>query len=243
MEKIFLCIRRTKEYFNGKFCFDFPKKWKSSFDTNLLMWKLFFKMDYMEFRVRLAKIASLSYNINSFDGFFEWMNWEEIEKHNNVWILPIDDDDWLHPNILTYLRSLDISKKKFVRWNVVSVDSFGKAKSFTDTDTFGFLRTRSCSFMTRWPSSDREFIDGHTALDRHLRRNKGHLLEVKRCLSVKLGHWASISSFVENSPDSLLSIIRQKVLLDKHELLKDYHPLIDLYNELFTDVYNSFKIK
>ena len=88
MEKIFLCIRRTKEYFNGKFCFDFPTEWKSSFDTNLLMWKLFFKMDYMEFRVRLAKIASLSYNINSFDGFFEWMNWEEIEKHNNIWILP-----------------------------------------------------------------------------------------------------------------------------------------------------------
>jgi len=241
MDNIFLYVRRTKKYLDGEIDMTLPIKLQPHFDRSMMLWKMFFKMSYIEFRHRLAAIASLSYNLSRFDGFFEYSNWEEIRKYKDIWIIPIDDDDWLHPNILETLRSLDVSDKSIVRWNVTSITYNRETKSSNAGNACGFLRTRSCSYAVRWPC-DEIIVDSHGDAHKYIDANYGKFLSVKECLSVKLGHWASVSFFTENSLDDILLFAQKRLFIKKNNLLKDYDHLVDLYNELLLDVYDSLKL-
>jgi len=254
--KIYLWIRRTKEYYNmtvknnngiDKSYYlehiDKPlqiTKWAKRTENGLMTWRLFFEMPYLEFRKKMAEIAALTYEWNNFDGIFEYEDWDKLKSFKDVWILPIDEDDWLNPNCVKTLRSLDLDKIEVVRWKVYITDYKGIFQ--LDNEDFLFYQaTRSCSYITR--NINKDMINFDYAMDSFIKKNRKRVLDIDDYLSVKLDHLGSISCLRTFNAEFFVEQIRQHYLMQKTSFSEEYNHLIDLYNELYTELYKSFRLK
>ena len=85
-------IRRSRDYFYGKMDYLDIKNnfFYERFGNLVKTWNLFFKMKYLDFRMRMAEIAYSSYPIRSIDGIFHWTDWDTV-KH-------LEDDSLLLEN-------------------------------------------------------------------------------------------------------------------------------------------------
>lgn len=120
--KVYLLIRRTKKYYEtGEM--DIPPEitYKSQLIERLKSWP--FGMDYMEFRSRLRKISESS--LKGFDEIIPWANIEKVRSLENGWLLPIDEDDWLAPDIADRIRSFRFEQSK-LGWRVYRFEADGR---------------------------------------------------------------------------------------------------------------------
>lgn len=94
--KIIVLYRQTEDWLN----YVIPNKLLHSLKKeDLLEWERFYNIKFGDYRFFLKEIASVLLSLYSIN---EVKNYP-IDFDDDDLIIPTDDDDWLHPNILPYL--------------------------------------------------------------------------------------------------------------------------------------------
>jgi len=252
MEKrIYLWIRRSKKYYNEIIQNPIYRSTNimshltidedgiEHFSKAMFIWKLFFGMSYGEFRKRLVNIAALSYAPNNFDGIVEYRDVDKLEGLKDTWILPVDDDDWLAPNCVQTVRSLDTEGKNGITWKAIGITPYNTL-GIDPLEWDDRCELRSCEYVIK-DLGERK-IESHWVMDTYNKTHPEQMLRLDDYLSVKLDNIGSISVVRSRNIDELMSLMRNGILLPKFDCLKDYDHLVDLYNELLTELFASFKL-
>jgi len=228
MEKIILLIRRTREYY-------LEDKPMSYLSERRYLWNLFFKLPYIEFKKRLAKIASLTYLANKFDRIYLWGEYEEVNKEGNI-IVAIDEDDWISTSLAEELRNFDFQNKPIVKWQVLNLrcdkSPFLKQVNWDDRPT------ASCGYAIRSPYRIECIYRAYNIMY-HVNKDA---IKLDKVLSVKVDNFASISFLEGQTSDTLLKYMRKGYLVEQVALLHEYREQVDLYNELLLELYDSCKL-
>ena len=124
MKEIILIIRRDKNYW---FKNEINRIKIQSYVFRLMeIWDSFFNINIMDFRNKIRDIASSTYMDNKFDeihlyshidpGKIKEKNELKNKLYENSIIIPIDEDDWVNPNLADILRGIKTEEQFFV-WN------------------------------------------------------------------------------------------------------------------------------
>lgn len=224
--KIILLIRRSREYY-------LEDKVMTYLSEKRYVWKLFFKLSYLEFRKKLAVIGSLTYLSNKFDRIYFWDEYEEVNQEGNI-VVAIDEDDWISAFLATELRNFDFQDRPVAKWQVINLRC-DEDPSFCQ---ISWDLTPSCGYAIKTPYRV-ECIDRNTQM-----RHYNHIDAIKldKILSVKVDNFSSISFMETINVNTLLEYMKKGYLVEKIALLHEYEKQIDLYNELLLELYDSCKI-
>lgn len=132
--KIKLLIRRSEDYYNYLTKKDTPCP--KSLVKIKSMWDSFFKISYDDYRRELCKIAYSTYKNIGFDEIIPWIDNKLFDCERDYIIVPIDEDDWLYPNIVDILRQIKINRP-YICWKSIYRDT----GSDPLTDKNGMLNT------------------------------------------------------------------------------------------------------
>lgn len=238
--KIVLYVRRARKYFNGEINFGEGRDRAESRNFKKAMhgWKMFFKMDYYHFRHRLAQIAYQSYLPNRFDQIIFWDDWDVIKKFGeDTWVIPIDEDDWISPDLVAKLREEISEEKQLITWQVFYTTQEGIARLEKNRSLY-----RSCCYSFRMPCHT-VFLRYNVALANNAARRQRYRIEVP--LAVKLDNISSLCAMytIGSRWDLVLKTVQNRYLLHPSNLPEEYVPYVQQYNELLIDLYDSCKIK
>ena len=235
IKKIVLCVRRSRNYFHRHSpCFDYTMCGnKTKFTSMIYGWNMFFKLNYLDFRKKMSDISYLTYLPNNFDIIFFWEDDSEIEKlEKDTWIVPIDEDDWISPYLTQTLQNQLDDNFTAIKWNVANVDMYGKS-GIENRRLY-----RSCSYALKLPC-DKKYIKTNVTMSRRTHEQRYKIDDI---LAAKIDNVASITYFNDNNINSIITITKQRYLIEKTDLLKDYFCIIDKYNELLSELYDSCKV-
>jgi len=236
--EIILLIRRDKEYwlhnrmsFNGVVDQKFEREiWKW-----LIVWNLFFKMRYIEFRKRLAEISSLSYPQNNFDDII--MYWDE-DKLNSLepgtLIVPMDDDDWFSPNLVKNLREIK-EPCKGIYWDQYVKDISGRFEHRNRMVSDHIVD--SCCYSLKTPC-DYDFIKNHWSFSKdnlhYIPKRLAVKIESLACLSVLYQLDVNVSNCKKFIKEKLKEEIRSTCAIPE-----EYKHQIALYKDLLKELLES----
>lgn len=82
-------------------------------DELIRIWNKAFAIDYFEFRARLKEIAISNWRLPFITGPIEKL-FHKLD--DNQLILPVDDDDWFHPDLKEILQD---KKEEFIYWEEI----------------------------------------------------------------------------------------------------------------------------
>lgn len=101
--RIFLCLRNTQDWENISINDLFKKSNVfhkcSTYFKNIRRWQKYVTPNYFEYRIKLKKIAMSQWNL-------PWLEYSENFLDNlddDDLIVPVDDDDWFHPEFEKFL--------------------------------------------------------------------------------------------------------------------------------------------
>jgi hypothetical protein len=110
--KIICCIRRTKlwaeEYKHSE---EWLNHWKA--DSISKIWSSVFRVSYVDFRKRLHSLQLENLREVAFDSV---LNQYEYKDENAI-VVPTDDDDWFHPDIINMIKQ---QVEPIVYWNFIN---------------------------------------------------------------------------------------------------------------------------
>jgi hypothetical protein len=158
-------------------------------------WERIFTLSYTEYRGRLAAIARRNWaRIEGLDSIVNLVT-REPESLGGELLLPIDDDDWLHPEIVRILRARYRPETTSLSWMVHRTDSprryvhprHGTPARFA---TNGYLLTPEYRRRTG-REIFRQAAFWHLAASRHAPPGNIHL---ERVLGVAPRNWASLTT-------------------------------------------------
>jgi len=235
--KVYLWIRRTKKYLDGEID-DCLRRNKKQFVRNVCVWNLFFKMDYFTFRRKLSEISSLTYLPNNFDEIFHYEDWDRLGKSDKALLVPIDEDDWVHPNLVETLKSFTIDGDNLLRWKTININIDGICSTKLP---HGCLKTRSCSYaiLSNYPQ---RMISDHQITHYYIQDFPERVFDLDDYLSVKIDTISSISYLREVSSEEWIRFSREKKMLQYKACLYPYRDVVKKYNELMEEFYDSSKI-
>ena len=113
MERInlYVVFYRTEKYYDNPL--QLPDEPKINVDTKispkLAEWEEYYKISWWEFRQRLAEITFLDVDKWRVDGIINWFDRKLLDSLHTLpgknFIIQIDDDDWLHPQLFIDLKA------------------------------------------------------------------------------------------------------------------------------------------
>jgi len=223
--RIVLVIRRTQDYY-------LEGKMMDYLFEHRYMWNLFYKLPYLEFKKRLSEIASSTYLANKFDRIYFWDEYEEVNQEGNI-VVPIDEDDWIHPSLANELRSFNFQDKPVVQWKVLNL----RCNLDTPFVIMDYIYTPSCGYAVKAPYRV-GCIDRNWQMD----NRKHDIIGLDKVLSAKVDNFSSISFMENQDSNSLLEHMKSGYLVEKVAPLQEYATQVDLYNELLKELYDSCKV-
>lgn len=114
MRRIVCYVRRMQAWAkNSQFTSEHIQLW--NVDKIALAWDEVFNISYVEFRHMLHNLQKVNFVDMRFDEVVDSYHY----KPSDARIVPIDDDDWFHPNLIDTLREVQDS---IVFWNMVNYD-------------------------------------------------------------------------------------------------------------------------
>ena len=246
MKKIVFLIRRDKEYYlNSKLSvLELKFKFFEGLKDKISAWNFFFGMRYTDFKKRLADIAFSTVIKNKMDALYSWSDWEVIsDLKDDTWIVPIDEDDWVVPDLADVLRKEEDHKMYY--WKNLKIDQEGNSfiekididrhKKFSK-----FNCIASCAYSLQLPQKT-TLIHAHDLADEAMGKD-AH--QIDKTLSVNIKNISSLSYMVLHvkSIEDLLVHTREKHLVKMTENLESFSSEVDQYNDLLKELYDSCKI-
>jgi len=231
MDKIFLIIRRNRDYFiNNEYKRVIIDR-NPLLRKNICSWNLFFRFPHLEFRRRLSQIASISYAQNTFDRIYLWGEYPEIENKEEVIAVPVDEDDWISKDLANTIRETDFEGKKAMMWDVINISQTGRI--------FKEIRhlCRSCSYAVKTPCNRRHMVV-NTTMSHKMRKIK----RISKELAVKVDNISSRTFLGGKSFDSLMKIVKDRIVVNPANLSEEYSYRVELYNQLLLELYDSCKV-
>lgn len=143
MKKVLL-IRRKKEYFyHGEVGWT-----EHNFTKEMVqIWNFFFGMQYLHFRKELVRIAQITSSQNDFDLIIEYEDQKTVSKlPPGSLLLPIDEDDWIIPNMINDLE--EVFDNRNICWDVYRVGTNGSQQCHRDEKN---IITQSCGYCVVLP--------------------------------------------------------------------------------------------
>ena len=231
MDKIILLIRRSDSYYLTRKVDLSVRYSKEQVNRNLASWSLFLKMPYTEFRKRLSAISSSTFSQNSFDRIYFWGDYDELKDKEGIIVVPLDEDDWIHPSLADNIRHFDFQGNMVLRWKVINVSFYGRVS------IHGGGACRSCGYAVKTPAP-RSYIFTNT----NISKMNSNVIKLDNILSVKIDNLSSRSFLNTHSFDTIIECVKDRRVIEDLELLGEYKPMVKSYNELLLELYDSCKI-
>ena len=225
----------------------------------LEVWRNTFYIDYFGYRSQLKKIgesnlrfvAANNTNVRIVFGFDEFQSL--LEEEDDAWIIPIDDDDWLHPNIIESIRQSEPSKT-LVRWHDYWWDLLKNQKILHhQTAQFHYLGSNNWAIkksrLKQYELAEAAMIaSNHIVAWNQLCRYRKHREEyqdLEECLSLYLFHIGSLTNIINaaNFPRQFLTRM-SKITIDA-EMTHPAHwaqPWADQYKILHDELTATIKL-
>ena len=164
-------------------------------------WDSTWRLKYLSYRHRLREIAEATHSANRFDQTVHWSNREALCRlATGSWIVPLDEDDWLHPELVPDLRKqLLTCETNVYRWGVLRRSFQGKVSA--NPNSF----VESCGYAVRSPVQWQWLVD-------HMSLPATHILMSPR--AVRNETVGSLGVFINNS--------REEIMLGLHNAIESY---------------------
>lgn len=217
-----LLIRRTKGYFDGQIDLKHVVRDTRTVSDVLKTWDL--KLPYMEFRLRLRQIAEMSLN-QAFESIIPWSDSRAVAAlPEGSWLLPIDEDDWLHPGFLDIVQSRPIpDRAKILTWGVLRKEADGAGPK----DHLHFVE--SCGYALKLPV-DWKMITNHMLVSEQSAKDMHHL---KPVLAIRNETPASIGFMLkQGSPRHAIETSIRNRAIDQKRLYLWTKPQANAYYDL-----------
>ncbi len=168
MSEVALVIRRKSDYCLGRSCEFYPGLNTGYFDIQdeISLWDDTFSMPYFDVRKRLHEIAFSDLGSLGFDLVFDHIDDQVIERIRRLedfWIVPVDDDDWLSPNLVPALKQIN-SEETMCHWKWLSFSPTSIASGvpiLQEGSRKGMDALVSCSYAVR-PCAEIKNITNHS---------------------------------------------------------------------------------
>src|SRR5206468_7308983 len=98
--------------------------------TMIEYWNRTLRPGYIEFRRLIAELSASLYFNSKFDEIIQWLDRTCIAgQPAGTWVVPIDEDDWIDPQLPSTVRSaVADATENLVTWNVVRKEANGQTK-------------------------------------------------------------------------------------------------------------------
>jgi hypothetical protein len=198
MTQIIGLIRRTKDWNERKEPSGiYLSFWKA--DLIASVWNELFNISFADFRTMLTKLQQENFKDVPFDRI---INSYEYDNDKGL-LVPTDDDDWFHPNLVHILRSH--KDKKMIYWNFIEYSEGAVTvhhKPFVGLD----FVYQSNNYALQEPE-DKDCLLNHAYIDR-LHRHEGYYVDAMLSM-----HNRSLAS---------LSLLRKRLGNLRNELIDLY---------------------
>lgn len=189
-------IRRSKEWAeNYQFNDEHINVWNVKEISST--WNDLFNIRYVDFRRRINQVQQenfaevpFSYIVNQY---------EYVSSKNYGKIIPTDDDDWFHPDIIPILKDI---KEPLIYWNFVN---FTKGTITVQDSTQERVQFESNNYCMS-NVVDEKLLKYHTHANALYRNQSG--FHIDRCLSIHNRTMASLGLLSEQLPDLRGGMIR-----------------------------------
>ena len=232
--RTYIVIRRSERYFNGDMdFFDHDAVYYRNFQTSVRTWNMFFNMKFLEFRRKLSAIAYSSYPTHLVDGIFHWLDFRAIEQlEEGSLLLPIDEDDFLAPDVIDVVKRQEDHQVYW--WTPYCIAPNGEM-----FNKYPFT-IASCAYLIKTPASE-PYIASHLALSKG---NDIEKFELKEDLSLRIEGISCVTflAWKCRKVGGMIEVAKNRMFIQKKEELKKYYRLIDKYNELLAEFYDSCRV-
>jgi hypothetical protein len=213
-------IRQTKEWAEQyKFSDDiYSSFWNANKIANV--WNEIFNISYIDFRKQLNNIQKENFKDIQFD-----FTINQYENINDSIIVPTDDDDWLHPNIIKDLKSIHqpVMFWNFINYNqgIISIHDSSKE----------IIQFESNNYAIDFKNE--EILRNHVYAN-NVMKNKG--LYIDLCLSMHNRTLASLSLLKGKSRSEVLDlydVYRKPIIINGNippYFMKYIDKMVDIYN-------------
>ena len=241
--KIVLIIRRNKEYYlDNNINLDKILRnplWKQSVQNMIKTWNFCFNMKYIDFRIKLRNIAFRTFEKNDFDEIIPYFN---MKKYNTLkkgtLVIPIDEDDWLSPNLTKTLRKIKEPFEK-VYWDITYKTTKFEPESQTLKNNNSNY-TYSCAYGIKVPHP---FV----VLKWHYYFKKEKAYYIPKVLACKHTNIASLSTFhdMAKQKNTLIDLINfAKYQISNPTIYsKEFKKEGNLYKKLLQELIDSCKLR
>jgi len=220
-----LLIRRTKDHYEGRIDLTNVVAGNKTVADIISLWDL--KLPYLEFKRRLRSIAELSHAQN-FESVIPWSDSSAVSKlPEGAWVLPIDEDDWLHPDFVKLFKVTRVwVRARFLTWGVLRKEADGGGPK----DPQGYVE--SCGYALRIPASW-PLVTNHRQISEQSIRLTQHL---KPVLAVRNETPASIGYMMkQGSPRNAIETSVRNRAFDQKRLYLWTKPQADAYYNLLEE--------
>lgn len=200
------------------------------------IWNFCFKMQWMDFRKRLREIAFKTFSRNDFNDIIMYYDRERFSSlPKGTLVIPIDEDDWLSPNLVRELRNVE-DPFETIRW-----DNDKKYSRYEPDNYPEFIRKHasSCNYGVKIPC-DYNIIRWHSLF------KKKEAFYLPKKLSYKHSNISSLSVYYElMSRGFTFKKLMNDVIdeIGKYEYPEEYKKEGYLYEELLKELLDSRKKK
>lgn len=230
MSKIIYVVRQDKQYhehgtISNLFSNIYPIK------KIICEWDNIFNISWHQFRYLLNELREQNAKDLKFDAQYYSYELTSVDLDDCI-VIPIDDDDWLHPDLFSILKELP--KCDHYRWNYTDMHL---DKSHTHNE---FVTHKECEYYCM-PNNyalhspkNITLIEGHCEASKFYQSDKE---PIDKCLSVHLLHPSSVSFLSEHFCNGLLNLLD---VYKKPPIIHDDVPSYFLkYIEKLTKIYKK----
>lgn len=159
MIPLIICIRNTTDWSSiTKNDLKYPEGvWQNpenDMRNAMFIWdKITAESDYVGFRRKMKDIALQNWSnvigssvVDATSTDIPELVKALSEKYENYFLMPTDDDDWIHPKIALFLNECDFSRSLCVRWRGTRYDTTGVRSKIIDTTNDLFAESNSFVF-------------------------------------------------------------------------------------------------
>lgn len=189
-------IRRSREWAESyRFSDEHIKVW--NVEQVSATWNDLFNIRYVDFRRRLHQIQRDNFADVPFSSIINQYDYDPCVDYGRV--VPTDDDDWFHPDVVAAVRESDDT---LVYWNFVN---FTEGVITVQDSTREAVQFESNNYAMRGVS-DEMLLRYHARVNAACRNRAG--THIDRCLSMHNRTMASLGLLREQLPDLRAGMVR-----------------------------------
>jgi hypothetical protein len=195
-DNVICYVRRNREWAES---YSFGEEHQSVWNVLQIssVWNELFNIKYTDFRKHLNKIQRKNLSDIGFSSVINQYEYSKVDHQG--WIVPTDDDDWFHPDLISALQS---SNSKLVYWNfinftegVVSVQDSRQEAVQYESNNYAIMN-----------SPDEMLLRYHYRANQVYKNKAGKHLDC--CLSIHNRTMASLGLLKNQLPDLRTGMIR-----------------------------------